>query len=65
MLKRHDLMNEVEAQGVRLNQVATFLSSPQSTGLVRWLLYQMAYPNPFRRPFHATFGDGRPITSAS
>ncbi|MGC1784624.1 MAG: TauD/TfdA family dioxygenase [Acidobacteriaceae bacterium] len=44
------------------NQVSTFLSSPQSTGLVRWLLYQMAYPNPFRRPFHATLGDGRPIT---
>jgi hypothetical protein len=37
------------------------VSIPQSTGLVRWLLYQMAYPKPFRRPFHATLGDGRPI----
>jgi alpha-ketoglutarate-dependent taurine dioxygenase len=44
------------------SQVSTFLSSPQSTGLVRWLLYQMAYPNPLRRPFHARLGDGRPIT---
>lgn len=44
------------------NQVSTFLSSPQSTGLVRWLLYQMAYPNPYRRPFHARLGDGSPIT---
>jgi alpha-ketoglutarate-dependent taurine dioxygenase len=46
------------------NQVSTFLSSPRSIGWVRWLLYQMAYPNPLRRPFHATLGDGRPITLA-
>ena len=44
------------------NQVSTFLSSPRSTGWVRWLMYQMAYPNPYRRPFHATLGDGSPIT---
>jgi alpha-ketoglutarate-dependent taurine dioxygenase len=44
------------------NQVSTFLSSPRATGLLRWLLYQIGYPNPFRRPFHATLGDGRPIT---
>jgi alpha-ketoglutarate-dependent taurine dioxygenase len=44
------------------NQVATFLSSPRSTGLMRWLLYQTAFPDPFVRPFHATLGDGCPIT---
>ena len=44
------------------NQVSTFLSSPQTIGLLPWLLYQMAYPNPLRRPFHAALGDGRPIT---
>jgi alpha-ketoglutarate-dependent taurine dioxygenase len=44
------------------NQVATFLSSPRSTGFMRWLLYQAAFPDPFVRPFHATFGDGRSIT---
>jgi alpha-ketoglutarate-dependent taurine dioxygenase len=47
---------------VWFNQVTTFLSAPRSTGLLRWLLYHIAYPNPFRRPFHATLGDGRPIT---
>jgi alpha-ketoglutarate-dependent taurine dioxygenase len=44
------------------NQVATFLSSPRSTGFFRWLLYQAAFQDPFMRPFHATFGDGSPIT---
>jgi hypothetical protein len=44
------------------NQIATFLSSPRSTGLLRWLLYQSAFPDPFLRPFHATLGDGRRIT---
>jgi alpha-ketoglutarate-dependent taurine dioxygenase len=44
------------------NQVSTFLSSPRSTGWWRWLLYQIAYPNPFRRPFHAAFGDGGKIS---
>lgn len=44
------------------NQIATFLSSPRSTGLIRWLLYQAGFPDPSMRPFHATFGDGRRIT---
>lgn len=44
------------------NQIATFLSSPRSTGLLRWLLYQTAFPDASLRPFHATFGDGRRIT---
>jgi alpha-ketoglutarate-dependent taurine dioxygenase len=44
------------------NQISTFLSSPQSTGMLRWIGYQLAYWNPYRRPFHATFGDGAPIT---
>lgn len=44
------------------NQIATFLSSPRSTGFLRWLLYQSAFPDPLMRPFHATLGDGRPIT---
>jgi alpha-ketoglutarate-dependent taurine dioxygenase len=43
------------------NQVSTFLSSPRSTGLVRWMLYQGSYRKPLLRPFHATFGDGQPI----
>jgi alpha-ketoglutarate-dependent taurine dioxygenase len=46
------------------NQVATFLSSPRSTGLLRWLLYQAAFRDPYERPFHATLGDGRAITLA-
>jgi len=44
------------------NQISTFVSSPKSTGPIRWLLYQMAYWNPYRRPFHATFGDGSAIS---
>jgi alpha-ketoglutarate-dependent taurine dioxygenase len=44
------------------NQVATFLISPKTRGLLAWLLYQIAYPNPLRRPLHATLGDGRRIT---
>jgi alpha-ketoglutarate-dependent taurine dioxygenase len=44
------------------NQVPTFLSSPKATGLGRWLLYQTFFPKPFERPFHATFGDGKPIS---
>lgn len=44
------------------NQVSTFLSSPQSTGMLRWLAYTIAYWNPYRRPFHATFGDGSAIS---
>jgi alpha-ketoglutarate-dependent taurine dioxygenase len=44
------------------NQVSTFLSSPQSTGFLRWFFYRIGYPNPFRRPFHATLGSGSPIT---
>jgi alpha-ketoglutarate-dependent taurine dioxygenase len=44
------------------NQVPTFISSPKSVGLWRWFLYRIAHPMPTRRPFHATFGDKRPIT---
>lgn len=43
------------------NQAATFLSSPRTIGWMRWLLYQAAYFNRFRRPMHATYGDGSPI----
>jgi alpha-ketoglutarate-dependent taurine dioxygenase len=46
-----------------LNQISTFLNSPLTVGYWRWLLFRLAYPNPFRRPFHATLGDGRPITN--
>jgi alpha-ketoglutarate-dependent taurine dioxygenase len=44
------------------NQVSTFLATPGSAGLARWLMYHAAYPHWPRRPFHATFGDGKPIT---
>ena len=44
------------------NQVVTFLSSPRTVGWTRWLLYQAAYWNPLRRPMHANFGDGLPIS---
>ena len=44
------------------NQIATFVSSPRSTGFLRWLFYQIGFPDPTLRPFHATFGDGRRIT---
>jgi alpha-ketoglutarate-dependent taurine dioxygenase len=43
------------------NQISSFLSSPKSVGWLRWLLYRIAYPNPFRRPLHATLGNGQPI----
>jgi hypothetical protein len=46
------------------NQVSTFLSSPRSIGWVKWLLYRIGYPNPLRRPFHATLADGRAISLA-
>ncbi len=44
------------------NQVPTFLSSPKATGLWRWLLYQAFFFRPLERPFHATFGNGTPIS---
>lgn len=46
------------------NQVSTFLSTPRSAGLARWLLYHAVYPHWSRRPFHATFGNGAPIPLA-
>jgi alpha-ketoglutarate-dependent taurine dioxygenase len=46
------------------NQVNTFVHTPHSAGLLHWLLFRIAYPNPFRRPFHATLGDGRAIPFA-
>lgn len=57
-VRQHPETNEL----LWFNQVATFLSSPRSTGFLRWLLYQVSFPVPLVRPFHATFGDGRPIT---
>ena len=56
--RRHPETGEM----VWFNQVPTFLSAPKSTGFFRWLLYHIAYPDPFRRPFHATLGNGKPIT---
>ena len=44
------------------NHVATFLVTPQSIGLARYLLYRLVYFNPLRRPAHATFGNGAPIS---
>jgi alpha-ketoglutarate-dependent taurine dioxygenase len=46
------------------NHVSTFLATPRSTGLARWLLYHAAFPSPHRRPFHATLGNGDPIRLA-
>lgn len=46
------------------NQACTFVHTPRSAGLLHWLLFRIAYPNPFRRPFHATLGDGRAIPFA-
>lgn len=46
------------------NQISTFTNTPQTVGWLRWLLFRIAYPNPFRRPFHATLGDGTPFTLA-
>lgn len=46
------------------NQATTFVATPRSAGLVPWLMYRLAYPLPHRRPFHATFGNGRPIPFA-
>jgi len=46
------------------NQASTFVSTPRSTGLARWLLYHAAFPSPYRRPFHATLGNGDPIRIA-
>jgi alpha-ketoglutarate-dependent taurine dioxygenase len=47
---------------VWFNQAASFLATPQSTGLPRWLLYTAAHPFPHRRPFHATLANGDPIS---
>ncbi len=44
------------------NHVSTFLTTPQLTGTLRWLLYHAIYPRWQRRPFHAAYGDGEPIT---
>jgi len=46
------------------NHVATFLVTPQSVGLARYLLYRLVYFNPLQRPAHATFGNGDPISLA-
>lgn len=46
------------------NQTSTFVSTPRSTGLARWLLYHAAFPSPHRRPFHATLGNGDPLRLA-
>jgi alpha-ketoglutarate-dependent taurine dioxygenase len=56
-MRRHPETDEM----LWFNQVSTFLSSPRSTGLVRWAMYQGSYRDPFLRPFHATFGDGKRI----
>jgi hypothetical protein len=47
---------------VWFNQAASFLVTPKSTGLPRWLLYSAAHPFPDRRPFHATLGNGESIS---
>ena len=44
------------------NHVSTFLITPKSAGLLRYLLYRLAYINPLKRPVHATLGNGAPIT---
>jgi alpha-ketoglutarate-dependent taurine dioxygenase len=49
-------------QKVWFNQAASFLATPRSTGLPRWLLYTAAHPFPHRRPFHSTLANGEPIS---
>jgi alpha-ketoglutarate-dependent taurine dioxygenase len=44
------------------NHVTTFLMTPESAGMMRYLLYRLAYLNPLHRPVHATLGNGEPIT---
>jgi len=45
------------------NHVASFLVSPRSMGRWRYWLYRLAYTDPLKRPAHATFGNGDPITA--
>lgn len=44
------------------NHVSTFMATPHRDGLVRWLLYHAVLPSPLSRPFHATYGNGAPIS---
>jgi alpha-ketoglutarate-dependent taurine dioxygenase len=59
-VRRHPETGET----VWFNHVSTFLATPRSVGPARWLLYHAAYPLPHLRPFHATFGNGDPISLA-
>lgn len=49
---------------VWFNHVSTFLATPRTAGLARWLLYHAGFPSPLSRPFHATLGNGEPFRLA-
>jgi alpha-ketoglutarate-dependent taurine dioxygenase len=49
---------------VWFNHVSTFVATPRTAGLARWLLYHAGFPSPRSRPFHATLGNGDPFRLA-
>jgi alpha-ketoglutarate-dependent taurine dioxygenase len=54
-------VHPVTGETVWFNQAATLMPTPRSHGLLRFLLYHAAYPDPGTRPFHVCFGDGGAI----
>jgi alpha-ketoglutarate-dependent taurine dioxygenase len=52
----------VTGETIWFNQATAFLLTPRSAGTLRWLLYQLAWPNARRRPFYASFASGEAIT---
>jgi len=49
---------------VWFNHVSTFMATPRTAGLARWLLYHAGFPSPRSRPFHASLGNGEPFSLA-
>lgn len=44
------------------NHVSSFSITPASAGMMRYLMFRLAYLKPLRRPVHVTLGDGQAIT---
>jgi len=52
----------ITGEKVWFNQAASFCLTPRTSGMARWLLYQIAWPNVKQRPFHAQFATGEAIS---
>lgn len=49
---------------VWFNHVSTFVATPRTAGLARWLLFHAGFPSIQQRPFYATLGNGDPFRIA-